>query len=74
MKNNNSNSNTWYLLSLFGQIGFIIAIPVAVLAYLGHKLDIICNTSPFFILTGMGLAITASSIGIYQMIKKIEEK
>jgi hypothetical protein len=74
MNNDKSKVNMWYILTLFGQIGFIIAIPVAVLAYFGHRIDDRWHTSPLFILVGMGLALTISSIAIYTMIKKIEDK
>jgi len=66
--------NTWYMFSLFGQIGFIIAIPVAVFAYFGHKLDIKFQISPLFLLSGMGISLFVSSLGIYRMIKKVEDK
>lgn len=69
-----ANLNTWQMMSMFGQIGFIIAIPVAILAYFGHKLDVRLNTSPLFILSGMGISLFISSLGIYRMIKKVEEK
>ncbi len=47
---------------------------VAILAYAGHRLDLKLNTSPLFILSGMGLSLLISGILIYRMIKKIEEK
>ena len=62
------------MLSIFGQIGFIIAIPAVVFAYLGHKLDLKFHTSPLFILSGIGFSIFVSSLAIYQMIKKIEKE
>lgn len=67
-------NNLWPMLSIFGQIGLIIAIPVAVLAYFGHKLDLKFHTSPLFILSGMGISLFISSLAIYQMIKRIENK
>jgi len=68
------NNPMWMVLSLVGQTGIIIALPVAVLAYAGHRLDLKLNTSPLFILSGMGLSLLISGILIYRMIKKIEEK
>lgn len=66
--------NVWYVLGLVGQIGFIIAIPVAILAYIGAKLDKIYSTSPFFLLAGIGLSIFVSSLIIYRKIKQLENK
>jgi len=66
-------NNFWYLFSTFSQIGFIIAIPAALFAYFGHKLDIKFDTSPLFLISGIGIAIFVSCFAIYQMIKKIEK-
>lgn len=66
-------NNLWFLFSTFSQIGFVIAIPAALFAYLGHKLDIKFGTSPFFLISGIGIAILVSCLTIYQMIKKIEK-
>ncbi len=67
-------NNIWFVFSILGQIGIIIAVPVAVLAYLGAKLDKFYHTTPLFILSGMGVALAISSLLIYQMIKKVEGK
>jgi len=74
MPDNKIKPSTLQLLGIFGQIGFIIAIPVAIFAYFGHKLDLKFHTSPLFLLAGMGLSLFISSLGIYGMIKKIENK
>ncbi|OGD66687.1 hypothetical protein A3F08_01950 [Candidatus Berkelbacteria bacterium RIFCSPHIGHO2_12_FULL_36_9] len=65
-------NNLWYVLSELGQLGFIIAIPVAILAYFGAKLDKIYQTSPLFLLIGIVFSIITSSIVIYRKIKKLE--
>jgi F0F1-type ATP synthase assembly protein I len=67
-------NNIWPTLAIIGQVGLIIAIPVSILAYFGHKLDLRFHTSPLFLLAGMGLSLLLSSLAIYQMIKKIENK
>jgi Na+/H+ antiporter NhaC len=67
-------NNVWSILAVFGQVGLIIAIPVVICAYFGHKLDLKFNSSPLFILSGMGISLFVSSLAIYQMIKKIEGK
>lgn len=63
----------WYVLSLCGQLGFIIALPVAILTYYGHLLDLKFSTTPLFILIGIGLAMIVSGLIIWRLIKKIEE-
>lgn len=75
MKKNEKQERFTYrqVLSLCGQLGFIIALPVAVLAYFGAKLDKFYGTSPLFILSGMGLSIFISSITIYYKIKQLEK-
>jgi len=67
-------NNVWFVLSEIGQLGFIIAVPVAVFAYFGAKIDKTYHTSPMFLIAGIGLSIFASSLVIYQKIKKIEGK
>lgn len=65
--------NIFHVLGLIGQIGFVIAVPVAVLAYLGAKLDQFYHTTPLFILSGMGLSLLVSSLTIYHKIKRLEK-
>lgn len=65
------SNNIWNVLGIVGQLGFIIAIPAAALAYLGHILDHKFSTSPLFLIAGLGLAILLSSLAVYKMIKKI---
>ena len=62
------------VLSLIGQLGFIIALPAAGLAYVGALLDKHLHTSPLFILLGIFLAIITSSAWIYRFVKQLEQK
>lgn len=71
MKQN--NNNIWFALGIIGQVGFIIAVPVAILAYFGAKIDKLYHTTPLFILSGMGLSILISSMAIYYKIKRLEK-
>lgn len=59
------------LVSLVFELGFIIAIPIALLALGGRLLDKHLNTSPLFILVGIGLAIFLTSFLVYKRITKI---
>lgn len=73
-KKSKQNYSYWNTFQLLGQLGFIIAIPAAGFAYLGAVLDRKYHASPLFIIAGLGLAIFLSSLAVYRMIKKIEEK
>jgi F0F1-type ATP synthase assembly protein I len=64
--------NILYVLSLVGQLGFIIAIPAALFGFGGAMLDRQLHTSPLFILVGLGMAITASSFWVYRFVKHIK--
>ncbi len=66
-------NNIFYVLSSIGQLGFIIAVPAALFAYFGAKLDKVYATSPLFLLAGLGLSILTSSLAIYQKIKQLEK-
>lgn len=73
MKNVKKNEkDIWYVLGIVGQLGFVIAIPAAGFAYLGHLLDIRYHTSPWLIVAGLALAFTISFSYIFRMIKKLE--
>lgn len=49
-------------LSLAWQMGYLLAIPLIALALAGRLLDKSLNTSPLFLLIGIGLSIVVSSI------------
>lgn len=62
-----------FVLSLAGQLGYMIAIPAVIGAAGGAYLDKRFETSPLCILIGLGLAITCSSYWIWKLIKKINQ-
>lgn len=49
-------------LSLAWQMGYLLAIPLVTLALAGRLLDKRLDTSPLFLLIGIGLSIVTSSI------------
>lgn len=49
-------------LSLAWQMGYLLAIPLVALALAGRLLDKRLDTSPLFLLIGIGLSIVISSI------------
>lgn len=68
------NRKLLMMLSLVGQLGFIIALPAAGLGFGGAYLDRQLGTSPLFILLGLGVAITISSLAVWTMVKRIERE
>ena len=60
------------VLSLVGQLGFIIALPAAGFGFGGAYLDRHFGTSPLFILVGLGLAIAVSSLAVWKLIQQVE--
>jgi hypothetical protein len=73
MANEQPNA-VWVTLSLVGQLGFQIALPLVVFTILGKKLDNWLGTLPLFLLLGIGLSMFVSGYQIYKTIKKIGEK
>ncbi len=62
----------WIALSLAGQLGFMIALPIAIMALAGRYADIRFGTSPLFLLCGVLLAATTSSIWVYRSLQRLK--
>lgn len=60
----------WKYLTIVGQIGFIIAIPVVILALAGRYLDEKFETSPWFLISAVVLSIIISSVILYSRVIK----
>ena len=67
----NQEQSIWYLLGVVGHVGYIIAIPIVLFAISGRLVDKHLDTSPLFILVGIGLSITISTIWLTRKIKDI---
>lgn len=65
------SSNFWFALSIAGQLGWMIALPVVMLALVGRYLDIRFGSSPILLLTGILLSIMISSWVVYFKVIKI---
>ncbi len=63
--------STTQLLGLVSQIGYLIAIPAALLGFGGAYLDRTFATSPLFILIGLALALVTSGLSIWRRIKPL---
>ncbi|TSC99850.1 MAG: hypothetical protein Greene101449_489 [Candidatus Peregrinibacteria bacterium Greene1014_49] len=59
------------LLGLVGEIGYLIAIPAAVLGFGGAYIDKTLETSPLFIIIGLAIALTSSMLAIWHRIKPL---
>lgn len=61
----------WPALGLALELGYLIAIPIVVLAFMGRFLDREFGTAPWMLLGGILLAIIASGIGITRKVRKM---
>jgi len=64
-------SNWWQALSLLGQLGYVIAIPLVLLALLGRFLDKQYNSSPWFLIAAMFLSLAISTTWVYRKTMQI---
>jgi len=64
-KNKQSNSQ-WSVFSLAMELGFLIAIPLVVLAMLGKFLDNKLETSPWLFLAGICISILITTYLVYK--------
>ncbi len=61
------NPTVWGPLALMGQLGFTIAIPLALGAILGNYLDGTFHTSHFILLFGLLLGLISGIYGAYRL-------
>lgn len=61
----------WMMLGFAWQLGYVIALPIVIFGFGGAYADKYLGTSPLFILTGIVVAITITSVGLYYKIKKM---
>ncbi|PIR66914.1 MAG: hypothetical protein COU51_01250 [Parcubacteria group bacterium CG10_big_fil_rev_8_21_14_0_10_36_14] len=58
------NNGMWQALSLAGQLGYTIAVPLVILALIGRFFDRKYDSSPWFLLGGIFLSLIITSIWI----------
>lgn len=63
---NKGKSDIWFALGLLGQLGYIIAIPLVILALTGKFVDKKYGTSPWVLITGMFFSLVISTIWVYK--------
>ena len=55
-------------MALMGQLGFIIAVPIALLAIGGNYLDGVVHTAHLFVLLGLLLGLISGIYGAYRLL------
>lgn len=73
LKNNKEKSVFFKTVALAWDLGYIIAGPLVILAFLGRFLDKKYESSPIFLLSGILLAVAVSGIMVFRKTKKILE-
>lgn len=64
-------SNLWSVINLAWELGYTIALPIAILGFSGAWLDKKIGSSPAFLLVGIALSVIISGVAIYRKIKKL---
>ncbi len=72
-KKKNEKNNDLSLFSLAWELGYIIAIPIVILAIGGAFLDKKMGTSPWMLLMGVTFSILITSFSVYYKVTKILE-
>ncbi len=57
-------------LSQVFEMGYLIAIPIVILAFVGRHLDLRYDASPWFLLVGIFLSVLLSSYLVYTRMKR----
>lgn len=68
------SNKTFSLLQLAWDLGWIIALPIALLGFGGALLDKKLGTSPLLLISGILLSLVITTFGLIKKIKQIEKK
>lgn len=60
--------------AILGQVGITVAVPIAVGAWLGAKLDAAVGTSPWGLLGLIFLGMAIAAVGVWAIIKRFTEE
>ena len=60
--------------AILGQVGIIIAVPIAVGAWLGLKIDEAAGSSPWGLLGLIFLGMAVAGVGVWALIKRFTEE
>lgn len=67
MKKKPAPPSVWESLALVAQLGFTIAIPLALGTFAGNYLDGLTNHKPLFLLIGLLLGLIVGVYGAYRL-------
>jgi len=73
-KNDGIGKALWLAVQLVWDMGWIIAIPAVLFGFGGAYVDKYFQTSPLFILLGLGLALLFSFLALKRKLKEIIKK
>lgn len=74
MEKEQKSETTWRSLSLAWELGYLIAIPMVILALLGRWLDKKLGTSPLLLIGGLLFSISISSYLVYKKVVSLIDK
>ncbi len=60
--------------AILGQVGIIVAVPIAIGAWLGLKVDEAAGTSPWGLLGFIFLGMAAAGLGVWALITRFTEE
>jgi hypothetical protein len=60
--------------AILGQVGFIIAVPIAIGAWLGLQIDRAAGTSPIGLLGLIFLGMVIAGLGVWMLIRRYAEE
>lgn len=69
-----STAKTLYALSLAGQLGFMIAMPIGGFLLLGSFMDRWLDMQPLFLMVGLAVGLTVTAYEVYHMLLPILRK
>jgi len=70
-KNKKENDRQWSIVSLAWELGYLITIPIVLLAFGGKLLDNKLNTSPWMLLVGIIVSIIITSWLVYKKVNSV---
>ena len=66
------NGKSFKALPLAFELGFTIALPLALFAFFGRLVDKAFSTTPLFLLSGIGIALAVTTYFIYKKVKSLQ--
>ncbi len=67
----NKNEKKWSVVSLAWELGYLITVPIVLLAFGGKILDNKLNTSPWMLLAGIVISISITSWLVYRKVNAV---